>query len=114
MKITDPDDRIHVLNNSSTIMSVVNDIAMSGVQEEAFYVLDIGDVVEKHQIWKEKLPRVQPFYGNLLILGICLRTKVFQCSSSRKDLPQSTQIKTKNKNQIKIFFKFKNQLKITN
>lgn len=63
MEVSNSDDRIHVLNNNSTIMSVVNDIAMSGVQEEAFYVLDIGDIVAKHQIWKERLPRIQPFYG---------------------------------------------------
>lgn len=63
MKVTNLDERIHVLNNSSTLMSVVKDIAESGLQEEAFYVLDIGDIVQKHQIWKEKLPRVDPFYG---------------------------------------------------
>lgn len=63
MKVTNLDERIHVLNNTSTLMSVVKDIAESGLQEEAFYVLDIGDIVQKHQIWKEKLPRVDPFYG---------------------------------------------------
>lgn len=63
MKVTNLDERIHVLNNSSTIKSVINDITTSGVQEEAFYVLDIGDIVQKHRIWKEKLPRVEPFYG---------------------------------------------------
>lgn len=44
-------------------MTVINDIATSGLQEEAFYVLDIGDIVSKHQVWKEKLPRVNPYYA---------------------------------------------------
>lgn len=65
MKVTNLDERIHVLNNTSTMMSVIKDIAESGLQEEAFYVLDIGDIVQKHQIWKEKLPRVDPYYGML-------------------------------------------------
>ena len=63
MKVMNQDERIHVLNNNSTLMTVLEDIANSGLQEEAFYVLDIGDIVHKHQIWKEKLPRVEPFYG---------------------------------------------------
>lgn len=63
MKVTNLDERIHVLDNNSTLMTVIKDIANSGLQEEAFYVLDVGDIVQKHQIWKEKLPRVDPFYG---------------------------------------------------
>lgn len=66
MKIENPDDRIHVLSSSSTVISVINDIAMSDDQEEAFFVFDIGDIAEKHQIWKKRLPRVQPFYGERL------------------------------------------------
>lgn len=65
MKVTSQDERIHVLDRESSVMTVIKDIAMSGLQEEAFYVLDIGDIVRKHQIWKEKLPRVEPYYGNL-------------------------------------------------
>lgn len=63
MKVTDLDERIHVLDSSSTVSSVIREIADSGLQEEAFYVLDIGDIVNKHQIWKEKMPRVEPYYG---------------------------------------------------
>lgn len=63
MKITNLDERINVLDSESDVMTVIKNIAWSGLQEEAFYVLDIGDIVRKHQIWKEKLPRVEPFYG---------------------------------------------------
>lgn len=65
MKVANLDERIHVLNSTSTLMTVVKDIANSGLQEEAFYVLDIGDIVQKHRLWKQKLPRVDPFYGKL-------------------------------------------------
>jgi ornithine decarboxylase len=32
-------------------------------QEDAFYVVNLGDIVKKYQIWREKLPRVEPFYA---------------------------------------------------
>lgn len=70
MKVTNLDERIHVLDNASNVMTVIKDIATSGLQEEAFYVLDIGDIVRKHQIWKEKLPRVEPYYGKYLVSEI--------------------------------------------
>lgn len=66
MKVSKSDERIHVLDNSSNVMSVINDVTTSGFQEDAFYVLDIGDIVHKHQTWIEKMPRVKPFYGNPL------------------------------------------------
>lgn len=63
MKVSKLDERIHVLDDSSNVLSVIRDITSSGIQEEAFYVLDVGDILHKHQIWKEKLPRVDPYYG---------------------------------------------------
>lgn len=33
------------------------------LQEDPFYVFNVGGIVEKHKEWKMKLPRVQPFYG---------------------------------------------------
>jgi len=65
MKVKNQDQCIHVLDKESNVMTIVKAIATSDVQEEAFYVLDIGDIVQKHKIWKEKLPRVHPYYGNL-------------------------------------------------
>lgn len=63
MKVSNLEERIHVLDGASNVMSIIKDIALSGLQEEAFYVLDIGDIVHKHQIWQEKMPRVRPYYG---------------------------------------------------
>lgn len=63
MKITTQDERVHVLDHDTTVWSVVESIADSGVQEEAFYVCDIGDIVSKHRIWKAAMPRVEPHYA---------------------------------------------------
>lgn len=64
MKISNIDERVHVLDAHTNVWSVVKEIAESGFQEDAFYVCDVGDVVRKHEIWKNALPRVEPFYGN--------------------------------------------------
>ncbi|PVD27283.1 hypothetical protein C0Q70_12438 [Pomacea canaliculata] len=32
-------------------------------REDAFYVFDLGDVVEKYEKWLRLIPRVEPFYG---------------------------------------------------
>lgn len=56
--------KIHVLEPGKEHWDVIRDVANSGVQEEAFYILDVGDVIRKHKDWKLKMPRVSPFYGN--------------------------------------------------
>lgn len=66
MKLDNSEERFHVLDNHTNIWSVIKDVADSGLQEDAFYVCDIGDIVRKHRIWKTSLPRVQPYYGNFL------------------------------------------------
>lgn len=87
MKVSNLDERIHIMDSSSNVMTVIEEIANSGVQEEAFYVLDIGDIVKKHQIWKEKLPRVEPFYAvkcndSLIVLEVLAALGVgFDCAS---------------------------------
>ncbi|RZC39964.1 ornithine decarboxylase 1-like, partial [Asbolus verrucosus] len=63
MKISNLDERVHVLDDHSNVWSVLREITESGVQEEAFYVCDIGDIVRKHKTWKAALPRVQPYYA---------------------------------------------------
>lgn len=71
--VVDTDDvmvgppKIHVLEPGRENWDVIRDVAHSGVQEEAFYVLDVGDIVRKHKEWKLKMPRVSPFYGNGVI-----------------------------------------------
>jgi len=55
--------KIHVLEPGKENWDVIRDVANSGVQEEAFYVLDVGDVIRKHKDWKLKMPRVAPFYA---------------------------------------------------
>lgn len=43
--------------------AIIEDITSSGYQEDPFYVCDLGDIVKKYFYWREKMPRVVPYYG---------------------------------------------------
>jgi len=63
MKLTNLDERIHVLDGETTPSSVMRSICQSGIQEEAFYVCDADDIIFKLKQWKLLLPRVTPHYA---------------------------------------------------
>lgn len=44
-------------------MDVIKEKTKELGQEDPFYVLDVGDIVQKIKVWKLKLPRVKPFYA---------------------------------------------------
>ncbi|XP_064120042.1 ornithine decarboxylase 1-like [Macrobrachium nipponense] len=44
-------------------MDVIKDIANMPGQEDAFFVLDVGDIIQKIKVWQLKMPRVKPFYA---------------------------------------------------
>lgn len=87
MKLSNLDERIHVLDADTNAWKVIRDIAESGIQEEPFYVCDIGDIVRKHKDWKLKMPRVEPFYAvkcndNLTVLEVIAALGTgFDCAS---------------------------------
>lgn len=45
--------------------SVLND-----ADEEPFYICNISDIIQKHAIWKFRMPRVTPFYGKYVYLVV--------------------------------------------
>lgn len=57
------DRTIRVMDESTSVWDVIKETASRPEQEEAFYVVDISDLVWKHKQWKLKLPRVEPFYA---------------------------------------------------
>lgn len=65
MKFMNQEDRIQVIEGEINTKSIINDITAYGTtnQDEPFYVFNIGDIVKKHQIWIEKMPRVIPHYA---------------------------------------------------
>lgn len=44
---------------------ILKNIITSCDQEDAFYILDLGIVIKKHQDWIQKMPRVVPYFGKV-------------------------------------------------
>lgn len=63
MKLTNLDERIHVLDGETSPSEVLREICLSGIQEEAFYICDADDIIFKYKQWKLLMPRVQPHYA---------------------------------------------------
>nr|CAD7405638.1 unnamed protein product [Timema poppensis] len=63
MNLTNLDECIHVVDDGTSLEKVLRNITESEVQEDAFYVFDVGDIVRKYEIFTSKLPRVTPFYA---------------------------------------------------
>lgn len=89
MKFINQEDRIQVIDGETNVTALINEITAYGTvnQDEPFYIFDIGDIVKKHQIWIEKMPRVVPHYAvkcndNEVVLAtlVALGTS-FDCAS---------------------------------
>ncbi|KAK3861728.1 hypothetical protein Pcinc_032344 [Petrolisthes cinctipes] len=49
--------------NEETVMDVIKEMAGEPDMEDPFYILNVGDLVQKIKVWKLKMPRVKPFYA---------------------------------------------------
>jgi len=63
MKIPTIESRVHILNDQSNVWTTIKGIVENTNQEDAFYVMDIGEIVKKHNEWMTMLPRVTPHYA---------------------------------------------------
>jgi ornithine decarboxylase len=52
-----------VATHMSSTHDALKQLATSSVNNEPFFLLDIGDVYRKHRVWESALPRVDPFYA---------------------------------------------------
>lgn len=52
-----------LFNQMPSIEDVIRETIVNKKSEDAFYVCDVNDILHKHQVWINKLPRVRPFYA---------------------------------------------------
>jgi ornithine decarboxylase len=57
------EQRVRVMEGAWSPESVARAVVADGLQEDPFYVMDVGEVVARYRRWKELMPRVEPFYG---------------------------------------------------
>ncbi|XP_045505062.1 ornithine decarboxylase 1-like isoform X2 [Colias croceus] len=86
MRVID-EERVCVMDGEWSPVSVIREIVEVGTQEDPFYVMDLGEVVERYRQWKEYMPRVEPFYAvkcnddKLLVRTLAALGTGFDCAS---------------------------------
>lgn len=61
-------------------MDIIRTMTSTEDHENAFYIADIGNVIQKHQEWITKMPRVIPHFGEH-ILYFYILSNIFTYSS---------------------------------
>ncbi|KAM0724867.1 Ornithine decarboxylase [Formica fusca] len=56
-------NEIKVFDDTVDNMDIIKTIIDTENQENGFYILDIGDIINKHREWITKIPRVVPHYA---------------------------------------------------
>lgn len=54
---------IQVYDDGAKDLDIMRKIINNQNQEDAFYILDVGNIIQKHKEWIKKIPRVIPHYG---------------------------------------------------
>lgn len=60
---TQDTERIQILDGQVSVPAIINELTGQLSNEDPFYVMDLDDIVRKHQNWIEKMPRVVPHYA---------------------------------------------------
>lgn len=89
MKFCANEDCIQVIDEKAEIVNLINELTMDGTtnQEDPFYIFDIGDLIKKHQIWIERMPRVIPHYAvkcndnDVVLATLAAMGTSFDCAS---------------------------------
>ncbi|XP_058462097.1 ornithine decarboxylase 2-like [Malaya genurostris] len=53
----------NILADNVKVQNVIDSILEHGPQEESIHVVDLDDIVKKHDIWLQQMSRVKPFYA---------------------------------------------------
>lgn len=56
-------DNVTIVDNPPIALDIIRKRALTDMQEEPLYICDLTDIIKKHRIWTQFLPRVLPFYG---------------------------------------------------
>ncbi|CAH1392688.1 unnamed protein product [Nezara viridula] len=54
---------IRVVGNNISPKDIIRAITDTGKQDEAFYVMNVGEVIRKHELWLKTFPKIKPFYA---------------------------------------------------
>lgn len=56
-------DNVSIVDDPPIALDIIRKRALTDIQEEPLYICDLTDIIKKHRIWTQFLPRVVPFYA---------------------------------------------------
>ncbi|KAL6257017.1 hypothetical protein P5V15_011953 [Pogonomyrmex californicus] len=81
---------IKIFDDTTDNMNIIKSLIDIEEREAGFYIMDIGDIINKHREWITKIPRVVPHYAvkcnpdpNIIKLLVALNTS-FDCASEQE------------------------------
>ncbi|XP_011645833.1 ornithine decarboxylase 2-like [Pogonomyrmex barbatus] len=81
---------IKIFDDTTDNMDIIKSLIDIEEREAGFYIMDIGDIINKHREWITKIPRVVPHYAikcnpdpNIIKLLVALNTS-FDCASEQE------------------------------
>ncbi|XP_046737485.1 ornithine decarboxylase-like [Diprion similis] len=83
-------NKVMLINDEKDNVEVLKEIIKSNDQEDAFYVLDVGNVIEKHKTWRSKIPRVEPYFAmrcnpdRMVVSTLAALNVGFDCASKHE------------------------------
>ena len=54
---------VNITEGETNVMKIMEEVTSVVGLEDPIYIFDIGDIVKKHKLWIEKMPRVIPHYA---------------------------------------------------
>ncbi|XP_043470239.1 ornithine decarboxylase 1-like [Leptopilina heterotoma] len=81
---------IKIVNDGLDTKDIIRDIINSKNQEDAFHILNVGEVVSRQKFWKENMPRVTPYFAvkcnpNPTVIKILAKMNGhFDCASKKE------------------------------
>lgn len=85
MKLIEPSN-FHVIDEPFDAIDEVRHRSLEmDADDEAVYFCNISDIIEKLKLWKQRMPRVLPFYGMLIVCTSleCDRNVIFTFTINR-------------------------------
>lgn len=61
-------EKVHLIPESKFMTSLMKEISKDS--DDSILICNISDVIEKHKIWTETMPRVIPHYGKFILYRI--------------------------------------------
>lgn len=63
MKLIEPTN-FHIVDQPINAIDVIREKEKIGdVDDDAFYICNVSDIIEKYRNWQKHMPRIIPFYG---------------------------------------------------